>query len=380
MAAGMGEQVIRFDAWPVDVPLTQPFGIAGGVQDVARNVFVRVELEGGAVGHGEAAPLPAFNGETQERVLAALAGARDDVVGSHAGDAGSADAGSGGRSPWGLPGAALCAVEMAVQDALDRRAGRRLFGAEAGSLVTDVTIPIGPIDACADDARRWAARGFRRLKLKVGGAGPDDAIARALAVHAAAPALELLLDGNAGLSAADAVAVLRALAGRGVCPVLFEQPCAADDVAGLLAVAAASDVPVALDESASCEADVLRMESAPGFDARRFVANVKPMKAGFREALRVARRAHAAGMRLMIGGMVETRLAMSASACFVVAQRPRLDFAFVDLDTPLFLADDPVTGGYAQEADRLDLGPITAGHGVTPRAGPAAAAVLRCAR
>jgi len=376
VAAGMGERVVGFDAWPVDVPLTQPFGIAGGVQDVARNAFVRVALESGAVGHGEAAPLPAFNGETQAHVLAALAGARDAIVGSEAvpwdgGRPATGASGAAGDAAFGLGGAALCAVEMAVLDALDRREGRRMFGADAGALVTDVTIPIGPIDACADDARRWAARGFRRLKLKVGGAGPDDAIARALAVHAAAPAAELLLDGNAGLSATDAIAVLRALATRGVRPVLFEQPCARDDVAGLLAVAAASDVPVALDESASCEADVRRIEAAPGFDARRFVANVKPMKAGFREALRVARRAHAAGMRLMIGGMVETRLAMSASACFVVALRPQLGFAFVDLDTPLFLADDPVAGGYAQEADRLDLAPIAAGHGVVPRAVPA---------
>jgi L-alanine-DL-glutamate epimerase-like enolase superfamily enzyme len=366
----MDERVIGFEAWPVDVPLAQPFGIAGGVQDVARNVFVRVELEGGAVGHGEAAPLPAFNGETQERVLVSLAAARGAIVGSTAEPVGDAPSAEGSAdTAWGLAGAALCAVETAVFDALDRRTGRRMFGAAAGSLVTDVTIPIGPLDACAEDARHWAARGFRRLKLKIGGAGPDDAIARALAVHAAAPDAELLLDGNAGLSAAGAIAVLRALSARGVRPVLFEQPCAKDDVAGLLAVAAASHVPVALDESASCEADVRRIEAAPGFDARRFVVNVKPMKAGFREALRVAHRAHAvAGMRLMIGGMVETRLAMSASACFVVAHRPRLDFAFVDLDTPLFLADDPVTGGYAQQGELLDLTPIAAGHGVVPRA------------
>jgi hypothetical protein len=41
----------------------------------------------------------------------------------------------------------------------------------------------------------------------------------------------------------------------------------------------------------------------------------------------------------------------------------------VDLDTPLFLADDPFTGGFAygDGGSRLDLRPIEHGHGCTPK-------------
>jgi len=39
----------------------------------------------------------------------------------------------------------------------------------------------------------------------------------------------------------------------------------------------------------------------------------------------------------------------------------------VDLDTPLFLADDPFAGGYAQRGPALDLAPIEAGHGASRR-------------
>jgi L-alanine-DL-glutamate epimerase-like enolase superfamily enzyme len=81
------------------------------------------------------------------------------------------------------------------------------------------------------------------------------------------------------------------------------------------------------------------------------------------EALAIASAARAAGLDLMIGGMIEARLAMSASACFAAGLG---GFAFVDLDTPLFLATDPFAGGYAERGPRLDLGPIEAGHGVTP--------------
>ena len=66
----------------------------------------------------------------------------------------------------------------------------------------------------------------------------------------------------------------------------------------------------------------------------------------------------------MIGGMVETRLAMGTSACIAAGLG---GLAFIDLDTPLFLAADPFTGGYVYEGSALDLRPIIVGHGCTPR-------------
>jgi len=255
---------------------------------------------------------------------------------------------------------------MAVLDAETRARGEPLFRHGGRSLVTDVTIPIGDLGACADEARAWAARGFSRLKIKIGGAGLDDALARALAVHEGAPRAELLLDGNAGLTASDAVALVRAIAERGVRPILFEQPTAKDDVDGLFEVARATGVPVAADESAASLADVERLAArAERAAARGSIAiNVKPMKYGFREAIAIHGVATAHGLGLMIGGMVEGKMAMSASACFAAALG---GFDFVDLDTPLFLAHDPFDGGYAQDGERLDLAPIAAGHGCVLR-------------
>ena len=68
----------------------------------------------------------------------------------------------------------------------------------------------------------------------------------------------------------------------------------------------------------------------------------------------------------MIGGMVETRLAMSASACLAGGLG---GFSFVDLDTPLFLAFDPFVGGFDMRGAELHLGQIRKGHGVAWRAG-----------
>jgi len=46
----------------------------------------------------------------------------------------------------------------------------------------------------------------------------------------------------------------------------------------------------------------------------------------------------------MVGGNVESLLAMTYSACFAAGQG---GFDFADLDTPLFLASNPFDGGYA---------------------------------
>jgi hypothetical protein len=63
----------------------------------------------------------------------------------------------------------------------------------------------------------------------------------------------------------------------------------------------------------------------------------------------------------MVGGMVESRLCMSTSACLAAGIG---GFGFVDLDTPLFLRSEPFTGGYRQTGPKLELDTIRSGHGV----------------
>ena len=75
------------------------------------------------------------------------------------------------------------------------------------------------------------------------------------------------------------------------------------------------------------------------------------------------KRARADGLDRMIGGMVETRLAMGMSAAIAAGLG---GFAIVDLDTPLFLADDPFDGGYAQNGEQIDLRPVGIGLGIPP--------------
>ncbi len=347
----------------LDIALKKPFGIAGGAQTRAANVMVTVELEDGTRGYGEAAPFPAFNGETQLGAIAAVLAARPAVIGA---DARSFRAIAAAIRPLGAgTGSARCAIETAVLDALTKHAGIPLwafFGGAGRSLATDITITTGSIAEARSEATAFTAEGFSRLKVKIGAGTPEEDVARVAAIHEAAPGAGLILDGNGGLSAQATLAVIEALSALGIKPILLEQPVPGDDWEGLIEVSRKAGVPVAADESAATAADALRIAQTGAAQ----VINIKLMKSGVVEAMAIAEVAKAAGIGLMIGGMVEATLAMSMSACFAAGVG---GFSFVDLDTPLFMAEEPFEGGYLRSGERMDLEPITRGHGVTPKRG-----------
>jgi L-alanine-DL-glutamate epimerase-like enolase superfamily enzyme len=80
-------------------------------------------------------------------------------------------------------------------------------------------------------------------------------------------------------------------------------------------------------------------------------------------AARLGLEARSAGLRLMTGGMVETRLGMTAAA-HVACALGGVDF--VDLDTAWLLADDPYRGGYEADGPHYTM-PASRGLGVTSR-------------
>ena len=107
--------------------------------------------------------------------------------------------------------------------------------------------------------------------------------------------------------------------------------------------------------AAALDATVVADESVKGFDdlhdlvETRYAGavNLKLAKlGGVLVAVRMGLAAQAAGLAVMAGGMVETRLGMTAAA-HVACALGGVDF--VDLDTAWLLAGDPYTGGYEAE-------------------------------
>jgi L-alanine-DL-glutamate epimerase-like enolase superfamily enzyme len=309
---------------PLSVPTLDPFVISSGTVHATRSILVRI-----GEGLGEGSCLPPVTKEDQPDALAAVQRHGTDL------DALAA-------TP-----VARAAVEMALLDDQARKKGEplwRFLGGQfsAPPLETDITLPILAPARMAELAAHWWRRGFRKLKVK---AGKDlDADVRALeAVVQAVPDAAFQPDANGGLSVPQALAYLEAarkLSARIIC---FEQPCASVDE--LNALQAQSEVSVIADES------VKRVEDLEGL--RVAGVNLKIAKSGGLLAARaIGLEAQRRGLKVMVGGMVETRLGMTAAA-HLAASLGGVDFA--DLDTAFLLTQERFAGGYRETGPILTL-------------------------
>ncbi len=218
-------------------------------------------------------------------------------------------------------------------------------GADVRARETDITIPITDLDKTVTLAREWHAKGFRLFKMKVGKDVESD-IRRLEAVHRTLPDISFIGDGNQGFSRQDCLTFAQGVKKFGGTMVLLEQPVVRDDLDSMAVIRRETGIPVAADESVRSLADAQEVVARSAAD----YINIKIMKTGVNEAVEIASFTKASGLKLMIGGMVETRVAMGCSFSLVLGLG---GFEMLDLDTPLLLASDPVTGGYRYEGPHL---------------------------
>ncbi|VAH71859.1 unnamed protein product [Triticum turgidum subsp. durum] len=337
--------VAAAEARPLNVPLAAPFTIASSRLDAVSNVAVRVELSSGAVGWGEAPVLPSVTAEDQPAALAAVGRACAALVAARGAPLGAVLQDVADALPGHAFASARAGVEMAVIDAVAnsiRIPLWRLFGGASNSVTTDITIPIVTPNEAAQLAAKYRGQGFQTLKLKVGkNLNSDIEVLKAIRlVH---PDCSFILDANEGYTANQAIEVLDRLNEMGVTPVLFEQPVHRDDWEGLrdVSIAAMEKYRVAVAADESCRGLLDAQKIIHGNLAH--VINIKLAKLGVLGALEVIDAARKAGIALMIGGMVETRIAMGFAGHLAAGLGC---FSFIDLDTPLLLSEDPVYGGY----------------------------------
>ncbi|MBC3539499.1 dipeptide epimerase [Rufibacter sediminis] len=344
---------------PLNLPLIEPFAIATGTQYQVENVVVQITLEDGTIGLGEAAPFPAVSGETQQSTLAVLGELEKHLL--------QKDVKSWRTLAQELkqlaPQApsARCGLEMAILDALCKHYQMPLyvfFGGVQTQLKTDLTITAGDEAHAAASARSIVERGFSIIKVKTEGVDVDYDLRRLQAIHNAAPGAKLIVDGNCGYDLVRAQDFVNRAAEAGIPVILLEQPLPRESWEDLAVLATTCPFPIAADESARSAADVARLAQ----NQSASVVNIKLMKCGVLEALQMTALAQVYGLGLMIGGMVESILAMTFSAHFAAGIG---GFDFIDLDTPLFIAEHPFTGGFRQQGENLSLDPETAGHSVT---------------
>lgn len=345
---------------PLTIPLLEEFTIATGSVSEARNVLITITLQDGSIGYGECAPFAPSTGESQETALAAARGCIDLLQGQDV--ANWRQLSRLIHSIYYAQTTVCAGLEMAILDALTRSYGIPLYiflGGVSSAVETDLSIPMVTPEHGYELAKEAVSKGIRSLKIKVGGDVRED-VARVMAIREGAPNAGLTLDANQGYTPSTALLCLEALNDQDVRPLLLEQPVHKDDHEGLRYVTQHTTVPVAADESATNAASVARLIKMGAVN----FCNIKLMKAGIVEALDIAALCRATHTGLMIGAMMESRLAIAASAHIAAGLG---GFSFIDLDTPMLLAEDPFTGGFEQRAGVYDLSKVTSGLGVERR-------------
>ncbi len=306
---------IRLDVRNENLPLKAPFRISGYTFHDSPVTLVTLR-DGSVEGRGEAAGVYYLN-DTTDRMLATIEAHRDAI-----------ERGLTREELQSLlpPGGARNALDCALWELESYRARApvwQLAGVETPRpLLTTFTVSANEPAAMADVARGYADA--RAIKLKLTG-DLDADIERVHKVRAARPDVWLGVDANQGYKRDTLDRLLPELKEARIS--LLEQPCPRGEEAELDGID--HTIPIAADES------VLGLDEVGAVAGRFDVVNIKLDKCGgLTEGLLIAARARALGMKVMVGNMIGTSLAMAPA--FVVGQNCDV----VDLDGPIFLQQD----------------------------------------
>ncbi|HTU31397.1 MAG TPA: enolase C-terminal domain-like protein [Solirubrobacteraceae bacterium] len=275
-------------------------------------VLVSLQAGDGLTGHGEAAPLPSYDGVGVGDVVSALEDCRP-VLEQYPGHAPIADviARCGERT---IVAQALAAIDLALWDLAGQRVSEpvwRLLGAADGRPVpVNATIDAPDRSGAASEAAEARAAGFRTVKVKV---GIGDDAGRLAAVRAfAGPQMAIRIDANGAWTVEQAAATLDALEPVGI--ELCEEP-----VHGLAEIASlrGRGIPLALDETAG---DPLAF-SPP---ASAELACLKLSRCGGISGLiAAAADARAAGYEVFLASALDGPLGIAAALHAAAALRPQ---------------------------------------------------------
>ena len=316
--------MLRIDAKPIDLKLTTPFRISRGVQNISPNVVVQIQYNG-QVGYGEAAP-DEYYGENQETVLSCIT-----AFASNLGDDPFLieDIMSNLDHLIRLHPAAKAAIDMALYDLVGKILHvplYKLLGLNPKHTPqTSFTLGIDTPENMAKKA--LLARDYPILKVKV---GTKYDLENLKAIREVSPAI-IRVDANTAWTPKEAIRMINALASYNI--EFVEQPIAPRDLEGLRLIRENVPVPIIADESCVTIEDIPRLAGC--VDG----VNFKLMKSnGITNVLKMIHVARAHNLRVMIGCMIESSLAITAAAHLT----PLVDYA--DLDGHLLIDNDPYEG------------------------------------
>src|SRR6185369_12545761 len=165
------------------------------------------------------------------------------------------------------------------------------------------------------------------------------------------------IDANQGWSTQDAIKILTELSSYNI--QYCEEPIPRWNYMELPLVKKHSPIPIMADESCCDHHDARRLIDLNACD----LFNIKLGKSsGFFKALKIIKIAEQAGLKIQVGGFLESRLGFTASAHLSLTSDSIIRY---DFDTPLMLEEDPVNGGITYSNHGIVKVPDTPGLGAS---------------
>jgi o-succinylbenzoate synthase len=274
-------KLVEVEVIPYALAFERPYTTARGTLERREMLLVKLITDEGLVGLGEAVPLALRGGADLAAVERGIRKGTRRLRRSDLSDFSGAEPTLAAVDAFihtvagrRIPAPAKAAIEMAIFDLAGKASGRPLWSllgaSESNPVACNATLVGGPPAEVADDAERWAQRGFSTFKLKLG-VGDDVAQVRAVRERLG-PEAGIRVDANGAWSVDEALGVLRMIEPLDI--ELVEQP--VETLAGMAEVTAALAIPIAADEIVARVKDAERAKRERACD----LATVKLAKVG----------------------------------------------------------------------------------------------------
>lgn len=340
--------ILHIDIYRYSIPM-HPFTIATGTMHFAQNILIRVHTESGLSGLGECSAFPMITGESQSTCFEMAREFAAIWKGKNEGDIEERMLELHHHAAFNST--IKSAFDMALFDLAAKKEGLPLYaylGGKKKPLETDLTIGIASAEEMAIRAKEYIEKGVRIIKVKLGKDAVTD-IQRIKSIREAiGPRPILRIDANQGWSFDDAINCLQSMERYNI--EFCEQPMRYwnDDL--LPTLMSQSPIPIMADESVFDHHDARRLIHSGSCD----YINIKFAKSGgILEAKKIIETCERAGINTMMGGMLESRLALTAFAHFAMANN---NIRFYDMDTCMLgHKTDPVINGVQFDGFILDI-------------------------
>ncbi len=335
----------------VSLPVRKPVIMAGEEVRRADNVLVRIEVDSGLVGWGEAASAPVMTGDTLESLVFGVHYLAPALRGRDPADIEGALAAMDGRM-YGNHGA-KAAIEIALHDLAGKAAGKPAYALlddkKRSRMPLLAVVGGGDLEGDLTDAEKKKAAGFTAYKIKVGIDHPAKDAARTRAIcQRLGTGLLISADANQGYSTDEALDYVRAVQGCGL--NFFEQPVVADNLAGMAKIAAAAgDIALGADEGIHSLADIQRHHDAK---AARGVSLKAIKLGGMRAVTQAGQLCERLGMSVNISCKTGESSIACAAALHVAAVIPNIAWGLTL--THLSLSEDVTTQPIRTERDHVE--------------------------